>query len=389
MTLQIGIVLAGLLVALLFALSAWSFVTANQNVAYTPTQEIMQYLVGAARHIYRDTNIGVTPDGYAHPFTPGLCKWVGIAYGEVDNSAGAAGATTCQVRQVGDITVTITSVGEKDVGRPVFATSDYQYALTGHPLAFVGYVVRKTASNTALVRLRALNEEAPLGQGSVTLKLTGHEALEATGATAGDGWLGAFEYETILGPGFVNNDEEDGGFELEFDATAEIALASIRTPNDIFPIDKGLRLSCDVNITDNGDAAAIDLDIGFGTALTTNSEANIDHADMVQLIALHVDGNSLNLLVQSDNNTTDVANTDSTLDYVEGTPFHLDICVSPAGLGQIWIDGVDAGDATHANVTLQVLSTALLAAFANLEKTSDDTTCRVVIKNVVVTAGMV
>lgn len=380
-------ILAGLIAVIAWLLlRPLAVLSADAQVAFAASQETREYDSVAADITYKGGFVGVNPAGYAGPLVPGLTEFAGICTDTCDNSAGAAGAKKVKVRTTGDFEFALSGVGIDDRGKPVYATDDATLSLTGHALAYVGRIVNKLATDTALVRLRAPGEEAP-NIGSFTHKLSGHEALEPTGATAGDGWLGPWEYETILGPGFVNNDEEDGGFELEFDATAEVALSSLRTPNDIFPVDKGLRLSFDLNITDNGDAGAIDLDAGFGTALTTNSEANIDHADMVQLIALHVDGNSLNLLVQSDNNTTDVANTDSTIDYAEGTAIHVDVCVSPAGLGKIYIDGVDAGDATHANVTLQVLSTSLLAAFINVEKTSDDTTFRAVARNIVLTAG--
>lgn len=358
--------------------------------------------VAASEWIYRGAAVGVNPAGYAQEHVPGLTRFIGFADHEfkADTTDGARCLAGTQTLEGANDTIRVTAYADnvqlavsgavrKDIGKYVYATDDATFAYTGCADSIVGRVIDLEASGYVVVEMRNPGQRPPWATGSVEMFLTGHELIEPTGATAGDSLIGAFEFETILGPGFVFNDEEDGGFEMEFDATAEVALASIRTPHDIFPIDKGLRLSCDVNITDNGDAAAIDFDIGFGTALTTNSEANIDHADMVQLVALHVDGNSLNLLVQSDNNTTDVANTDTLIDYAEGTPFHLDICVSPAGLCKVWIDGVDAGNATHANVTLQMLSTALVAAFANLEKTSDDTTCRVVLRNLRVLAGSV
>lgn len=383
------LLLTGIMLLVLAASPLFAAVVANNIWPRYASQERREYEVAAATHIYRDTFVGKDPAGYLHSHVPGLYELVGIAYEEVDNSAGAAGALKCQVQVLGDWELTLTSVGRDDAGKPVYVVDNNTLSLTGHPLSYAGRIVHKTATNKCVVRLKAPGETAPSGQGSVTLKLTGHEPLEPTGATAGDGWLGGFEYESILGPGFVNNDEEDGGLEMEFDATAEVALSSIRTPNDIFPVDKGLRLSVDLNITDKGDNAAIDVDVGLGTALTTNSEADVDHVDMVQLAALHIDGNSLNLNVQSDNNTTDVAATDSTVDFAEGTPFHLDVCVAPDGETHVWVDGVDLGDADHANVSLQVLSTALLAAFLNVEKTSNDTTFRMVVKNLVVTAGMV
>jgi len=359
--------------------------------------------VAASEWIYRGAAVGVNPAGYAQEHVPGLTRFIGFADHEfkADTTDGARCLAGTQTLEGANDTIRVTAYADnvqlavsgavrKDIGKYVYATDDATFAYTGCADSIVGRVIDLEASGYVIVEMRNPGQRPAGARGSYHSFLSGHEPIEPTGAVAGDGWLGSWEYETILGPGFVNNDEEDGGFEMEFDTTDEVALSSIRFPNDILPVDKGLRLSFDVNITNN-DKSWVDFDIGFGTALTTNSEANIDHADMVQLIALHIDGDSLNILVQSDNNTTDVAATDSLIDYAEGTPFHVDICVSPAGLGKVWIDGVDAGNATHANVTLQVLSTALLAPFFNLEKTAGGAAAvfRAVVRNIEVVAGAV
>jgi hypothetical protein len=359
--------------------------SANAPLTEFVAQSYEDYLVGASVHIYQGGFVGLDPAGYAKAFVPGD-MFAGVAYEEADNSSGAAGAIRVRT-QVADLDFeyTLTSVALTDVGKPVFATADNAIALTGHPDAFVGWIVSYVSTNKARIRLREPGETPPNGKGSIVIKLTGHEAFAATGATAGDECVDGFELESALGLGVLPTDAEDGGVTLQFDATAEIALASVRTFNDCFPVDKGLTFEVDLVVADKGDNAALDIDWGFGTALTTNSEANIDHADMVQLACFHMDGNSDNILAQSDDNTTDVANTDTTIDNDSTTDVSkkFKIVVRPTGSVEFWI----AGARVLSSTTFALLSTAVVGAFVNVEKTSDDTTAVLIFKNLRIGAG--
>jgi hypothetical protein len=379
------------IVVLIFALlMMWAgqlhtALAANADRSRFVDQELREYPVAASEHVYRGSYVGVNPAGYLKTFVPGD-EFVGIAYEEADNSSGAAAAINCQVFVQGDFSLTLTSAALTDVHKPVYATDDNALSLTGHPDAYVGRIVHYITTSTVCVRLRAPGEQAPDGEGSIVLQLTGHETFTATGATAGTSFVGAFELKSILGPGFVVNDEEDGGIEMEFDGTSEVALSSVRTTHDLLPIDKGLTLDVDLVVTDKADAAAVDFDFGFGTALTTDSEASIDHAAMVQLAAFHMDGNSDNILCQSDNDTTDVAPVDSTIDNDSATdvPKHFKIIVRPNGTVEFWISRARVLSST----AFAMLSTANVAAFINAEKTADDTTWRAVFKNLRIGAGM-
>jgi hypothetical protein len=370
--------------AFILLLASCRALSEDAAIDFAAAQDIREYGVLAAKKIYKGALVGLTPSGYAKPFEPGDV-FAGLAYEQKDSTSDATdGTKSVRVVTQGDFKFTLSGAALTDVNRPLYATADNTLATTGHPDAFVGRVVNYLASNTALVRLRAFGEAPPNGEGSITLALTGHEAFTATGATAGTAILGMFDFKTILGPGALMYDAEDAGLQLAFDAMAEIALASIRTRNDCLPVDKGLTFELDVSVTDNGDATAVDLDIGFGTALTTNSEADIDHADMVQLFAFHFDGNDENIDLQSDDDTTDVPATDTTIDNVAGTFKHLKGIVRPNGACEGWINGVRVLSTT----SFAMLSTALAAFFINVEKTSDDTVYEVIIRNLLVKAGM-
>ena len=192
--------------------------SANANINHFVDQELREFPVAAAVHVYRGARVGLDPAGYLKPFVPGDL-FAGISYEEGDNSSGAAGAKKCRVYVLGDFELTITGVALTDAGAPVFATADNTQALTGHPDAYMGRVVHYLSSNLALVRLRAWGEKPPNGVGSIELVVTGHEHFTGTGATAGDepiGRIGGFEVETILGPGATGpTAAENGGITLK------------------------------------------------------------------------------------------------------------------------------------------------------------------------------
>lgn len=359
--------------------------SANAIVAHFSDQSIREFPVAAAVHIYRGAAIGKLPTGYVKPFVPGD-EFVGIAIEEVDNSAGAAGAKKCEAQVVGDFELTITSVAQKDSGAPVFCTADDAFALTGHPDAYFGRILHLgDSANKAVVRMREVGEKPPNGVGSIELVLTGHEAFSPTGATAGTSYVSGFDLKSILGLGFTRVAAEDGGFSGAFDATAEVALASARTAVAAFPVDKGVTFEVDLVVTDIGDANAIDIDFGLGSALTANSEADVDHADMAQLACFHIDGASDNVLFQSDDATTDVSAVDTTIDNDSTTDTYkrYKIVVRPTGSTEAYVNGARVLSST----AFAVLSSSLLSGFINAEKTSNDTTCVVLFKNFRVAGG--
>lgn len=352
-----------------------------------PRGDTLELAMGAAETVYENGFVGVDPAGYAKAFVPGD-KFVGIATEEVDNSAGAAAAETVKLVVSGAIEHTLSGAALTDIGKPVYATDDGTIALTGHPDAYVGRLERYTTTSTVLVRLKAPGEKPPNGVGSITLGITGHEHFSGTGTTAGDepiGLNGGFEIESILGPGLTGpTAAENAGITMAFDSTSEVALASVRMPGATLPVDKGVTFEAELCLTVDG-AAATDLDFGLGTALTTNSEADIDHTDMVQLACFHIDGASDNILAQSDDDTTDVAAVDTTIDNDDATDIakKFKIIIRPSGAVEFWIDGARVLSST----TFAVLSTADLAAWINLEKTAATDVPSLIFRNLRVAGG--
>lgn len=380
MVLAAVLMLGVLLFPCYFALSA------NREVDRFTDQEIRQFPVVALAVIYKGGYVGKNPAGYVKPFVPGD-ELVGIAY-EAMTGGATDGAEKVRVFTLGDFVLPLTSVAQKDVGKPVYATADDTLALTGHFDAFVGRVFAVHATNYAVVRLRSAGETPqPTGEGSTLITVGDAKDFLAL-AAAGTGYhpdgLKVQAIGAAGAPVVGKLDAEDGGLNLAFSATAEVQTAAIFGEKEVLPVDKGITMDFDFTIHTAADAAVADFDIGLGTAPTANSLADIDHGDMAQLAALHLDLDGLNLYAQSDNATTDVANTDTLVDVVVDTYNHGRIVVRPDGTVEFWVDGARKLSTT----AFAVLSTAVLAPFAVLEKTSNDSPGSVYVKNLRVAGGL-
>lgn len=368
------------------ALSANSVVPPLRHVSRTA-----KLLVYKNQHIYVGSMVGLTPSGYAKTFEPGD-KFAGISQDEYYNNSSTDGAasvagdvatirgrTYITVVTGGECQVTLSNLTEEDLDTPTFATSDSAWAQLGHPDAYTGMIVEIEQGSTtkAWVKLPEADEVAPNGIGSYVAESRFAGDFAASGAASASIYVGGFTCKSILGTGLTAVAAADGGITGTFDAVAEVALNSIRQAIASFPVNKGVTFEASFVVSDKGDVAGtapdgLDFDWGLGTALTANSEANIDHADMVNLACFHMDGNGDSIFAQSDNNTTDVASVDTTIDNDSTTDVakSFKIIVRISGAVEFWIDGARVLSTT----TFAVADTAKLAGFVNMEKSSDDTT---------------
>lgn len=120
------------------------------------------------------------------------------------------------------------------------------------------------------------------------------------------------------------------------------------------------------NVIDDGDAAAIDFNIGVANATHAT-----DADSITESVFLHLDGNDLNLFAESDDGTTEVAATDTTVNIVLGTPVHFVMDGRNPADVQIYVNGILMLGSTVFDVDA---ATGPLKLLAHLEKTSDDTT---------------
>ena len=121
------------------------------------------------------------------------------------------------------------------------------------------------------------------------------------------------------------------------DAVAEAYMGSVQTMKSIplasKPIFEGW-----LEVIDDADTAD-KLDINFGLA---NAGHATDFDSVTEAIAIHVDGEVLNILAESDDGVaTEVAATDTTKDLVLGTAFFVQIDCRSLADPQIYINGVE------------------------------------------------
>lgn len=156
-----------------------------------------------------------------------------------------------------------------------------------------------------------------------------------------------------------------GGMAIIIGTTAEAQKVDIVSERS-FAIGSNWVCEGEVNIITNSDNAAGDFNIGVASG-----SHDTDFDAVAELAAIHTDGNSLNINVQSDDGTTDPAIADTTLDFVAGTPFSFVIDGRDITNVKFYIDGVEVNAATTDIGDIR-LAAGPLKAIAHFEKTSDD-----------------
>lgn len=119
-----------------------------------------------------------------------------------------------------------------------------------------------------------------------------------------------------------------------------------------------------ISVNVNGDDAAFDLNIGLANATHATDADSITEA-----LFVHIDGASLNILMESDDGTTEVAATDTTVDAVLLTPFLVQFDLTDNTDIQAYIDGVNVLPATVFKLNA---ATGPLKLLAHMEKTSNN-----------------
>lgn len=173
--------------------------------------------------------------------------------------------------------------------------------------------------------------------------------------------------------GVCGTDPGGSNTKFTFSATAEAqkvdALSRAAVPIGI----KGV-FEARVAIYNIGDNAALDINIGLA-----NGTHATDADSITESVFIHLDGNSLNINAESDDGTTEVAATDTTVDAVDDTYFEIWIDFRDNTDIQIYIDGVNV---LPSSVFKLNAATGPMKALVHLEKTSDDTVADVRVESI-------
>lgn len=117
-----------------------------------------------------------------------------------------------------------------------------------------------------------------------------------------------------------------------------------------------------IEVVNGGAGGAPDVSIGVANATHATDADSITDA-----IFLHLNGSDVNLYFESDDGTTEVAATDSTLDYTAGTRFEVWIDMRNPADVQIYVNAALVLGSTVFNVDASVATWKLLA---HIEKTA-------------------
>lgn len=155
-----------------------------------------------------------------------------------------------------------------------------------------------------------------------------------------------------------------GSLDASFSETAEAQKLDWLSKRS-FSLSSNWILDAVVEVVANADADVADLSIGVANG-THASDAD----SITESCFFHFDmGGSLNILAESDDGTTEVAATDTTLDWAVGTPIHLTIDGRDPSDIQMYVNGVLVLGAT--TFTLAAATGPLKALF-HLEKSAND-----------------
>jgi len=162
--------------SLLFSMAAAGMTTlaANSHLAYE-LGDVNSLPVIASDIIYQGAAVGDNGSGYARPLQSGD-PFRGFAIEKADNSAGSAGDINVQVKREGYVQLSVTSAAITDVGRPVYASDDATFNLTGIGTK-VGRIVRFVSSGVAIVEFDA-DEPEQIIKLALPISLSGVSAAD-------------------------------------------------------------------------------------------------------------------------------------------------------------------------------------------------------------------
>lgn len=147
--------------------------TANRELSFYPSQELIEIGVDANAKIYKGAFVGRNrATGYARPLIAGD-EFLGIAYRLADNTfvGNVAGGIAVRLQQNVDIVHTMSGIAVGDVGKEAYASSDDALTLNPNGQSRIGRVIGIEATNLARVRIQPIAEVTGLAEGMPILTL--------------------------------------------------------------------------------------------------------------------------------------------------------------------------------------------------------------------------
>lgn len=350
--------------------------------------------VAGSVHIYAGAFVGTNPAKYLKPFEPGD-RFRGIADEEFNNTSTTSGALSalgddgernkpkCRVITEGYIVYTLTGVTIADLGKPVYATADDALGFIGHPDAFVGWVDAKYDTNTAVIKLAGPLARPDLGTGVVLFDEDYTSGFAEVLTAGNEQWIRGLRYDSIgagitTGAGISPLGNTAGTYaKMLLDNDNEAENLSIHTP-EILSLSYGMTFYMKGRLATAGGAATDDLDFGIITAasssITDAIRANIDVTTAgIKLAKFHLDANANDVFVGSDDDSSVVAATDTTIDNSTSADSEYMVIVRTSGVAEFWArvtTGSWARLLSSTAFSVGSSSTTYFSGFVNLEKST-------------------
>ncbi|HWL94462.1 MAG TPA: hypothetical protein VNT79_13115 [Phycisphaerae bacterium] len=153
--------------------------TANRELNRYVDQELRSFSVAAAAHVYKGAFVGFERStGHVRNLQSGDL-FAGIAYEEIDNSGGAAGAQSVRLYTQGDFILTTSGATQALAGAPVYASDNETTTVSPNQgMSFVGIVMAVVGSNLGVVRIMPVT--APQQEQAVYAPLTSSTSAATT-----------------------------------------------------------------------------------------------------------------------------------------------------------------------------------------------------------------
>lgn len=176
----------------------------------------------------------------------------------------------------------------------------------------------------------------------------------------------AFVNANVKTAGLIDSFMAGGSFRAAFSATAEAQKIDLLSAQS-FALASNWIFEAVVNVVTTCDADVGDLSVGVANATHATDADSITESSF-----FHFDlGADVNIDAESDDGTTEVAATDTTIDFTAGTPVHLMLDGRDSSNVKYYVNGVERLSAT-ANLGNIALATGPLKALFHLEKSSND-----------------
>ena len=299
--------------------------TANREVDHYVDQELRSLPVAASTKVYKGAFVGIRQDGYARGLVAGD-RFAGIAYEEMDNTDGGSGTRSVRVYTLGDFALTLTGVEVYHRLKEVYATDDETLSLTAGPRAsFVGHVVDKLGTGLALVRLGTLGD---LPADDQTTQIEYFEDFLGAEVNTTDGpWKVVDVGNATEG---VVTDAHGGEFALTLASNSEAEDGVLyHGDRKTFDIDSKLVFECRAKVTTPGTGVTV----VFGVA----GDHNLDKDSVAQHAWFRLQA-GLDLLVETDDGTTDNDDKDCSTSLSSGTYYVFKIDLSDPSAVKFYLD---------------------------------------------------